>query len=123
MRPFQWLSIEKLTLGAAVLTLGTTLYFGFFPRPPVTPMRDDNIAYLGRNPVIHVLRALASTDTSGSLRFHFFYKNDPPDPIRQGDILTYRTVMCAVSEVFPASANGDNDPTHLVALCRVIGGA
>lgn len=123
VRLFQYWSIDKLTLLAAILTLGATLYFGFLPRPPVMPKRDDNIAYIGEKPAIHVLKALASSDISGSLRFHFFYKNGSPDPIKQGDILTYRTVMCAVSEVNPASVNGDNDPTHLVALCRVIGGA
>jgi hypothetical protein len=38
-------SIEGLTLLAAVLTLGATLYFGLFPRLAVTPKLDDNIAY------------------------------------------------------------------------------
>jgi hypothetical protein len=117
------ISIEGLTLLAAVLTLGATLYFGLFPRSVVVPKRDDNLAYIGGKPAIRVLNSLASSDVSGALRSHLFYKDDPAHPLKQGDMLTFRVMTLAVIMIFPASQNGDNDPTHLVALCRVIGGA
>ena len=116
-------SIETLTLLVAVLTLGATLYFGLFPRPAYTPKLDDNIAYHNGKPAIRVLKSLSSSDGSGALRFHLFYKNDSTYPVRQGDILTFRGATITVTEVNPASVNGDNDPTHFVALCRVVGGS
>jgi hypothetical protein len=112
-----------LTLIIAALSFIAILYFGFFPRPAVLPQRDSSIAYIGDIPAIHVLGFGASTDVSGQLRYHLVYKNQPPG-VKVGDVLTFRQVMCAV--VFLELGKGlsdDTDPTHNVALCRVIGGA
>ena len=73
-------------------------------------------------PAIHVLNSAASTDVSGQLRYHLVYK-EPPG-LKIGDVLSFRGVICTV--VFVEVGKGlsdDTDPTHNVAMCRVVGGA
>jgi len=116
-------SIEGLTLLISFLTLlvtaGLALFFGFHPYPAVRPPRNRDFAYIEDKPAVRVLHSTMSGDASGSTRLHLTV--DSPNALKQGDILTFRGLLCAVVEVDPAI--GDNDPTHFVALCKIVGGA
>jgi hypothetical protein len=116
-------SVNNLTLAAALVAAIATIYFGLWPRMPVPPKRDDNVAYIGDAPAIRVLKFIASTDVGGSLRYHLVYQKNLPLGIKVGDVLTFRSVACAVIIVEVGKGLADEDPTRSVALCRVIGTA